>query len=217
MQCNAEVARPNGFHSQLSHFSPLMILWQRARAEEMPSYMADSHEPGAAHMIKTFQLKTFPLFRRVSRGAREKNLVVGEQRGALAVLGDNLAALEGVLAKGDGDRHEEQDGHDGEGEDPLEGNHLGEELGHAESYCRRLRLAKVSAERLSTEGIRTGSQDAQLKAHGVVLVDGDEEHAVGQDGPDEDVAEDTGNQGCGVGHHDGTIPVDGDKSPRKRH
>jgi hypothetical protein len=54
---------------------------------------------------------------------------------------------------------------------------------------------------------------------GTYLVDDNEEAAVGQDGPDEDVAKDASHQAVRVGHHDGTIPVDGHKGPsqRRRH
>lgn len=48
------------------------------------------------------------------------------------------------------------------------------------------------------------------------LVKDDKEQAIGQNGPDEDIAEDSGNETCGVGHHDGAVPVDGNKGPGQR-
>lgn len=58
-----------------------------------------------------------------------------------------------------------------------------------------------------------GSKDAKREAHGVILVDDDEEESVGENGPDEDISKDTGNQMMGVGDHQSTIPVDCDKGP----
>lgn len=60
-----------------------------------------------------------------------------EQRLSLSVLVDNSTTLEGVLAnetgEADQDGEDEQDAHDDKGEDPLEGNDVGEELGDTES------------------------------------------------------------------------------------
>jgi len=86
---------------------------------------------------------------------------------------------------------DKESSHDGERKDPLEGDDLAEELGN-------------------TNGSR---QDAEIEAHGVVLVVNDEEHAVSQDRPDENIAENAGNEAFGVVHHDRTIPVDSDKCP----
>ena len=46
------------------------------------------------------------------------------------------------------------------------------------------------------------------------LVYDNEEKAIDQNRPDEDVAKDSSNQGRGVRYHDGPVPVDGDKGPR---
>lgn len=45
------------------------------------------------------------------------------------------------------------------------------------------------------------------------LVDDDEEQAVCQNAPDEDVAKDASDEGLGIRNHDGSIPVDGHESP----
>ena len=61
-----------------------------------------------------------------------------EQRLSLSVLIDNSATLEGILAnetrEADQDGEDEQDAHDDKGEDPLERDDVGEELGDTESY-----------------------------------------------------------------------------------
>lgn len=126
----------------------------------------------------------------------EQSSVVGEQGGTLRV--GRLAASERDVSAqrsrdGDDQRQHEEDGHDGEGEDPLEGDDLAVELRHAEG----------------------GGQDAQVEAHGVILVDDDEESTVGKDRPDEDVGEDPSNQTRWVVDHDGAVPVDGHKRPGK--
>lgn len=48
------------------------------------------------------------------------------------------------------------------------------------------------------------------------LVNNDEKQAIGQDGPDEDVSEDTGNERLRVRHHDSSVPVNRDERPRQR-
>ena len=48
------------------------------------------------------------------------------------------------------------------------------------------------------------------------LVSDDEEQAVDQNAPDEDVAKDAGHQAGGVRHHDGAVPVHGNKGPGQR-
>lgn len=48
------------------------------------------------------------------------------------------------------------------------------------------------------------------------LVSDNVEHAINEDGPDEDVAKDSSNQRIRVWHHNGTIPVDGHERPGKR-
>jgi hypothetical protein len=77
-------------------------------------------------------------------------LVVGQERSALLV-GRGSASSRLASAKsgnGDHDSRDEQDGHDGKGEDPLEGNDLAEEL-------------------RDTDG---GGEDAEREPDGVVLV-----------------------------------------------
>ena len=63
-----------------------------------------------------------------------------EQRLSLSVLVDNSTTLEGILAnetrEADQDGEDEQDAHDDKGEDPLECDNVGEELGDTESYRR---------------------------------------------------------------------------------
>ena len=46
------------------------------------------------------------------------------------------------------------------------------------------------------------------------LVYDNEEKAIDQNRPDEDVAKDSSNQGRGVRYHDGPVPVDSDEGPR---
>jgi len=120
--------------------------------------------------------------------------VIGEKRSALRV--GRLPATEwNVPAQhsrdGDDDCQHEEDGHDGEGEDPLEGDYLTVELRDAEG----------------------GGQDAQAEAHGVVLVDNDEESTVRENRPDEDVRKDPSHQTGWVVDHDGTVPVDCHERP----
>lgn len=45
------------------------------------------------------------------------------------------------------------------------------------------------------------------------LIHNDEEDSIDEDGPDEDVGKDAGDERGRVGHHDGSVPVDGDKGP----
>ena len=45
------------------------------------------------------------------------------------------------------------------------------------------------------------------------LVDDDEEESVSENGPDEDVSEDTRHKVVRVGNHQSTVPVDGNKGP----
>ena len=47
------------------------------------------------------------------------------------------------------------------------------------------------------------------------LVYDNEEKAIDQNRPDEDVAKDTGYQGRRMRHHDSSIPVDGNECPRQ--
>lgn len=48
------------------------------------------------------------------------------------------------------------------------------------------------------------------------IVKSKEEESVTKDGPDEDVTKDAGNKALLVGHHDGSVPVNGNKGPGKR-
>ena len=105
------------------------------------------------------------------------NLLVSQQRRPLAVFADNLASRERITAHEawhtDGQREDKEDGTNCEGEDPLklENGKLGEEL------------ADTSGE----------SKNRQGKAHGVIFVCGQEEHAVDQDSPNEDIGDDSAN------------------------
>jgi hypothetical protein len=60
-----------------------------------------------------------------------------EQRLSLSILVDNGTTLEGILAnetrEADQDGEDKQDTHDDKGEDPLESDDVGEELGDTES------------------------------------------------------------------------------------
>lgn len=59
-----------------------------------------------------------------------------------------------------------------------------------------------------------------ISRHGISdLVHNDEEEAIHENGPDEDVAEDTGYERCRVRHHDSSVPVNGNERPcqRRRH
>ena len=68
-------------------------------------------------------------------------LLVSKQRSTLAILLNDLAALEGVIAETDRNGGNEQDTTDREGEDPLElkDRYLGEELANSGSYSRLVR------------------------------------------------------------------------------
>lgn len=48
------------------------------------------------------------------------------------------------------------------------------------------------------------------------LVDDNEEHSINQDGPDEDVGKDAGNEAVLGRDHDGTVPVESNEGPGKR-
>lgn len=124
-------------------------------------------------------------------------VVLAEERSTLGVGLHLLSPLEVFSSRSrDGDDHggNEQGSHNGEGENPLESNNLSEELSNADG----------------------GGEHAQVETHGVVLVHNNEEQAISQDRPDEDVAKDSGNERLGVGHHDGAVPVDGNKVPCER-
>jgi hypothetical protein len=119
-------------------------------------------------------------------------LGIVEQRRALGIrIGGALPLLAGPGGNSDRDGSKEEDSHDDKGEDPLQGDNLTEELRDANG----------------------GGKNAEREAHGVVLVDDDEEASVGENGPDEDVAKDAGDQVSRVGDHESSVPVDGDKGP----
>lgn len=127
-----------------------------------------------------------------------QHLVVCKERSALGVTG-RLSSSPEVLAtrpcrNSDDKGEDEQDCHDGEGEDPLERDDLSLELSYTQS----------------------GRQHAQEESHGIILVDDDEECSIDQNGPDENVGKDPSYKSVGMGHHDGAVPVDGDKGPGKR-
>lgn len=122
-------------------------------------------------------------------------LVICKERSAFSITRSLSASPEVFTTRPSGDSddngEDEKDCHNGEGEDPLEGDDLSLELSYTQS----------------------GGQHAQEEAHCIVLVDDDEECAIDQNGPDEDVGEDSSHKSVGMRYHDGTIPVDGDKSP----
>jgi len=120
------------------------------------------------------------------------SVVFVEKRGTL-LIGQyvGLGGAVGHLGNGNDNRRNKQDSHDGEGKDPLESDGLVKEL--ADANCC--------------------GEDAEGEAHGVVLVDCDEEAAVNQNGPDEDVSEDSSDQVVRSVDHDGSVPVDGDEVP----
>lgn len=62
----------------------------------------------------------------------------------------------------------------------------------------------------------SGSKNAKREAHGVILVNHDEEESIDKDGPDEDVSKNTRHKVVRVGNHQSTVPVDGNKSPGQR-
>ena len=62
---------------------------------------------------------------------------IGQQWGALTVLADNVSAADvhsGCVWEGNDDSADEQHGHDGEGEDPLQSDYNGQELRDTESW-----------------------------------------------------------------------------------
>jgi len=94
----------------------------------------------------------------------------------------------------DNDSCDEEKSHDDESENPLESNDLVKEL-------------------RNTNG---RGKNTEREAHGVILVDDDEEQSIGENGPNEDVSEDAGHQMVGVRNHQSAIPVDGNKGPGQR-
>jgi hypothetical protein len=69
--------------------------------------------------------------------SRVSTSLLFEQRLSLSILVDNGTTLEGILAnetrEADQDGEDKQDTHDDKGEDPLESDDVGEELGDTES------------------------------------------------------------------------------------
>lgn len=127
---------------------------------------------------------------------RDCCLVAGtvvEQRSALLVGSRRSLGATSPGWNGNAERKEEEDGHDGEGKDPLQGDDLGQEL--------------MDAQR--------GSENAEPKTHSVVAIEVDNRHPLQEDGPDENVAKDTCNKAGGVGDHEGTVPEQGDEGPGK--
>lgn len=117
-----------------------------------------------------------------------------EQRSALSVgwggsLPEDLASRPSWDGHGNGG--DEQQGHDDESEDPLQGNDLMEKLCDANG----------------------SGEYAEGKSDGVILVNYDEEEPINQNGPNEDVSKDSRDQMVGVADHESTIPVDGHKGP----
>jgi len=94
---------------------------------------------------------------------------------------------------GNGKCHDEEDSHDDKGKDPLQSNNLALELSDT-NCCRK---------------------NGKGETHGVIIVDDDEKHAVGKNGPNENISEDSRNQVSGMGHHEGSVPVNGNKCPCK--
>jgi len=98
------------------------------------------------------------------------NLSIIQKRGSLSVLGvgsTNLLSEESW--NGDDKGCEEENRHNGEGKDPLEGNGLGEELTNT----------KVSTE------------NAESESHSVISVNSEEKQAIDQDTPDGNIGKDT--------------------------
>ena len=122
------------------------------------------------------------------------NLLVSQQRRPLAVFADNLASRERITAHEawhtDGQREDKEDGTNCEGEDPLklENGKLGEELADT-SGCAHISLVQSREAKVWL----TESKNRQGKAHGVIFVCGQEEHAVDQDSPNEDIGDDSAN------------------------
>ena len=113
---------------------------------------------------------------------------------ALGILGRRSSPLYLPARPGrnsDDQSHKEHNAHDDEGKDPLQRNNLASELSDTNS----------------------SSENAEGEAHGVILVDANEEQAIAQDGPDEDITKDTGSQISRVGYHQGAVPVNGNKGP----
>jgi len=115
------------------------------------------------------------------------SLLVGWNDGALTSEGKFLAEDAWDCDQEGGD---EEDTHDDEGKDPLESNGVGEELTNTNRGC----------------------QDAQCKAHGIILVGNKEEKSIDQNTPDEDIRHYSCCQGVGIGSN-GTVPVQGNKRP----
>jgi len=94
------------------------------------------------------------------------------------------------LGEGNNDGGNEEDGHDGEGKDPLEGDDLAEEL-------------------TNTEG---GAENAEGEAHSVILEGDEEEKSVDEDTPDSNISKDAAEQTLSV-ECNSTVPVQGNEGP----
>jgi hypothetical protein len=127
----------------------------------------------------------------VGKGKRGNELLVCQQRCPFAVLADNVAPRERITAQEawhtHGQRQDKEDGTNREGEYPLklENGKLGEELTDT-SGCAHISLVRT----IGAKARLTESENRQGKAHGVILVCSQEEHAVGQDSPNEDIGDD---------------------------
>lgn len=104
---------------------------------------------------------------------------------------------------------EEQDPHDDEPEDPLEGDCPDEELVYRQGYSS---VSAISFEHESTPLIRTSSEYAHVEPHGVVLEHDQEEHAIQQERPDEHVRNDPCRQAVRA-HHGSPAPEQRDVIP----
>lgn len=125
-------------------------------------------------------------------------LVIVQKRSSLLISRNNrlISAEANFLAKDTRDGNdkcsEEESSHDGECEDPLKGDGLGEELTNSES----------------------SSQVAESETHSVVLEDDQEEQSIDQDTPDGDVGKDACWQAMSI-DGDSSIGVYGNKGPCK--
>lgn len=122
------------------------------------------------------------------------DLLVVSKEGSTLLVGRGRSEVDLSASRGgDGNNQsqDEEDGHDDKGKDPLEGNDLVEELSNT----------------------NRSSKNAEGETDGVILVENNEEGAVGKDRPNENVSKDAGNQVMGVRDHQSSIPVNGNKGP----
>jgi len=90
-------------------------------------------------------------------------------------------------------RSKEECSHDGEGENPLESDKLGEELVDTKRSC----------------------EDAKSETNGVVLECHEEEEAINQNTPDSYIGENPSSEAVSIDRNS-TIPVQGHECPRQR-